>query len=89
MGGKGRFDVLLKMTGYSLWVPWYPLIIVDVIHSTPEWLYNSVLGTCIMLILIGTSVATIIEEKVNFIKAAIATIIAFTSIGLILFTYIR
>ena len=89
MGGKGRFDVLLKMTGYSLWVPWYPLIIVDVIHSTPEWLYNSVLGTCIILILIGTSVATVIEEKVNFLKATTATIIGFISIGLITFTYIR
>ena len=88
-GGKGRFDVLFTMTGYSLWVPWYPLIIVDCIHSIPEWLYNIVLGICIILILFGTTIATMIEERINLIGAIISTIIAFTSIGLILFTYIR
>jgi len=35
-GGKGKFEVLLIMTGYSLWAPWYPLIVLDCIHSTPE-----------------------------------------------------
>ncbi|MGD8751255.1 MAG: YIP1 family protein [Anaerolineales bacterium] len=88
-GGSGRFDTLFSMTGYSLWAPWYPLIIVDSIHSTPEWLYNTVLGVCIILILIGTTIAVMIEEKVNLVTAIFSSVIAFTSIGLILFTYIR
>ena len=88
-GGSGRFDVLFIMTGYSLWAPWYPLIIVDCIHSTPEWLYNTVLGICIILILTGTTVASMVEEKIKLVGALISSIIAFVSIGLILFTYIR
>ena len=88
-GGSGRFDVLVIMTGYSLWAPWYPLIIVDCIHSTPEWLYNTVLGICIILILAGTTAATMVEEKIKLVGALISSIIAFISIGLILFTYIR
>jgi hypothetical protein len=88
-GGKGRCDVLFIMTGYSLWAPWYLLIIVDCLHSTPEWLYNTVLGICIILILFGTTIATMIEEKINLAGAIISSTIAFASIGLILFTYIR
>jgi hypothetical protein len=88
-GGKGRFEVLLLMTGYSLWAPWYLLIVVDCIHSTPEWLYNVVLLVCIIFILIGTSVAALVEEKINLIVAFISSVITLSSIGLILFTYIR
>jgi hypothetical protein len=87
--GKGRFETLFIMTGYSLWAPWYLLIIVDCIHATPEWLYNAVLGICIVLILIETTMATVSEERIEFYKAAIPTIVAFISIGLITFTYIR
>jgi len=88
-GGNGRFEVLLIMTGYSLWAPWYPLIVVDCIHSTPEWLYNTVLVLCIVFILIGTTVAAMVEEKINLIVAFISSVISLSSIGLILFTYIR
>ncbi len=88
-GGKGSFEVLFSMTGYSLWAPWYLLIIADCIHSTPDWLYNLVLLTSIILILIGTSVAVLVEEKVNLIVAFFSSIISLSSIGLILFTYIR
>jgi hypothetical protein len=88
-GGSGKFDTMFTMTGYSLWAPLYLLIIVDCLHSTPEWLYNIVLGVCMILMLNGTVVATMIEEKISLIGAIISSIIAFTSIGLILFTYIR
>jgi len=88
-GGKGRFEVLLLMTGYSLWAPWYLLIILDCVHSTPEWFYNAVLLVCIIFILIGTSIAALVEEKINFIVAFISSVITLSSIGLILFTYIR
>lgn len=88
-GGSGRFDTLFIMTGYSLWAPWYPLIIVDCIHSTPEWLYNTVLTACIILILVGTIIATTIEEKIRPIGAFISSLLAFVSIGVILFTYIH
>jgi hypothetical protein len=88
-GGSGGFDTLFIMTGYSLWAPWYPLIIVDCIHATPEWLYNAVLGVCMILILIATSIAAMVEEKVGLLAAAFSSVIAFASIALILFTYIR
>ncbi len=88
-GGRGKFNNLFIMTGYSLWAPWYLLIIVDCIHSTPEWLYNTVLIICIIFILIGTSIATMVEEKIKLEAAIFSSLIAFASIGLILFTYIR
>ncbi len=86
---RRSFDVLLSMTGYSLWVPWYPLIIVDCIHVTPEWLYNLVLLFCIIMILVNTSVAVKVEKKLNYTRAAFLAAIAFVSIGLVLFTFIR
>jgi hypothetical protein len=89
LGGSGSFDTLFIMTGYSLWAPWYPLIIVDCIHATPEWLYNLVLGVCIILILIGTTIAAMVEEKVKPIAAVLSSVTALVSIALILFTYIR
>ncbi|UCG28352.1 MAG: YIP1 family protein [Bacteroidales bacterium] len=88
-GGNGRFDVLLVMTGYSLWAPWYPLIIVDFIHATPEWLYYTVLGICIILLLAVTTLALMVEEKIRPAGAFASSLIAFISTGLILFTYIR
>ena len=88
-GGRGRFKVLFVMTGYSLWAPWYLLIIVDCIHTTPEWLYNTVLLTSMVLIVIGTTLVVIAEEKTAMMPAILASVIAFASIGAILFTYIR
>jgi hypothetical protein len=88
-GGRGRFKVLFVMTGYSLWAPWYLLIIVDSIHTTPEWLYNTVLVTSMVLIVIGTTLVVRAEEKTAMIPAILASVIAFASIGAILFTYIR
>jgi hypothetical protein len=89
LGGKGDFNTLFSMTGYSLWAPWYPLIIVDIIHATPEWLYNTVLGACIIFVITGTAAAVKVEEKIKAVSAFAASIISFASIGLILFTYIR
>ena len=88
-GGRGRFNVLLLMTGYSFWAPWYLLVIVDCIHATPEWLYNTVLGTSIVLILLGTTLAVRTEEKTGIMSAILASALALASIGAILFTYIR
>jgi len=88
-GGSGSFHTLLTMTGYSLWAPWYPLIVVDCIHSTPEWLYNAVLVACILLVVASTSMAAFVEEKVKPTGAMVSSIIALFSIGVILFTYIR
>jgi len=34
VGKRGRFDVTVRMTGYAFWAPWYPLIVVDSVHST-------------------------------------------------------
>lgn len=87
--GNGRVPVLFKMTGYSLWAPWYILFIFDCIHSIPEIVYNIVLIICIVLVIFNTVVAAWIEEKINIIGAILSTLVAFTSIGVITFTYIR
>ena len=71
-GGRGKFDVLFRMTGYALWAPWYPLIIADCIHSTPEWVYNTILGICIIFILTGTTLATKVEEKMTKVLRSIS-----------------
>ena len=88
-GGSGRFDITLRMTGYSLWAPWYPLIIVDSIHKTPEWLYNTVLAICIVLVLAGTAIAVKIEEKISVFGSIVTSVVALGSIAGITFTYIR
>ncbi len=77
------------MTGYSLWAPWYPLIIVDCIHATPALLYNTVLSLCIIYILTGTTMAVQVEEKIRLPGAIVSSVAAFASMGVILFTYIR
>jgi len=88
-GGQARDTVLFRMTGYSLWAPWYLLIIVDCIHATPEWLYNTVLFICMILILRGTALATKIETRTSSFGAVVAALLALVVTGLILFTYIR
>jgi len=88
-GGSGKFDNIFRMTGYSLWAPWYLLIIVDSIHSTPEWLYNTVLVLCIALILIGTAIATRTEQKIGIVGSVLVTATAFATVAGITFTYIR
>jgi hypothetical protein len=88
-GGKGRFETLLIMTGYALWAPWYPLIVVDSIHATPKWLYNTVLGGCILLLLVQVSMAARAEERIGWPAAAACAAAAAGSVGVVLFTYIR
>lgn len=88
-GGKGSFDRLFRMTGYSLWAPWYLLIIVDCIHSTPGWIYNTILVVCILLVLTGTTVATKTEVRIHVPGAFVSSFLSVISIGIILFTYIR
>jgi hypothetical protein len=89
LGGKGRFDTTLTMTGYSLWAPWYPLAIVDSIHATPEWLYTTVLTLCMVFILIGTTIATRIEHGISVVRATVVSVVSFVSIGGLVFTFIR
>lgn len=88
-GGRRRYDTILNMTVYSLWALWYPLIIVDSIHRTPEWLYNTVLAICIVLILAGTTIATKTEEKISVFGSIVTSAVALGSIAGITFTYIR
>jgi hypothetical protein len=86
---RGSFDTTLVMTGYSLWAPWYPLIVVDSIHTTPEWLYNTVLTVCVLFILGGTSVATRVAYRIGWLACVVISILTFLSIGGIIFTFIR
>jgi len=88
-GGKGRYDTTLKMTGYSFWAPWYPLIIVDAIHSTPEWLYNIVLILCVLFIIGGTAISIKIEENISWGRSLIFSIFSVVTMGVFIFTFIR
>ena len=87
--GRGRFDTTLRMTGYSLWAPWYPLIIVDSIHATPEWLYYAVLTLCVVLLVVGTTISARIEEGIGWVGALISSTLAILSVGVMLFVFIR
>jgi hypothetical protein len=88
-GGRGRFETVFTMTGYSLWAPWYPLIVVDCIHATPQWLYNIVLGVSMLFMLFQTALAARTEEKIGWASAVLASLVSVGSIGVILYTYIR
>jgi len=88
-GSRGSFEVTLRMTGYSLWAPWYPLIVMDVIQTAPDWLYNTVVAACMLVILIGTTVAVHIEHKITVSAALVVSFLSFGSVAVILFTYIR
>ena len=88
-GGSGTFENIFRMTGYSLWAPWYLLIIVDSIHSTPQWLYNTVLAICIALIYIGTVIAARTEQKIGIAGSVVVTTAAFITVAGRTFTYIR
>jgi len=87
--GKGRFDATLRMTGYSLWAPWYPLIIVDSIHATPEWLYYGVLTLCVVLLLVGTTISTRIEQSIGWVGAVTSSLLAILGVGVMLLVFIR
>jgi hypothetical protein len=88
-GGQGRFEVLLRMTGYALWAPWYALFIVDVIHATPEWLYMTVLVACMAWILVGLTVAVAVEERIGPFRAALIALVTVGAVGIVTYTYIR
>jgi hypothetical protein len=88
-GGTGRFETILVMTGYSLWAPWYPLILADSIHATPEWLYNTMLGACAALLVFETALVVRIEERTGWGGALLSALVTAAAAGLILFTYIR
>jgi hypothetical protein len=87
--GKGSFENVFAMTGYSLWAPWYPLIVADSIHVTPEWLYNIVLGGCAALMFFETALVARAEEKISWGAALFSSLITVSAGGVILFTYIR
>lgn len=88
-GGQGSFEGTLRMTGYSLWAPWYPLIIMDIVQSAPEWIYNIVLGSCMGLVLVGTTIAVRAEQRIGLPAALVTALLAVGSVAVILFTYIR
>lgn len=88
-GGRGRFEITLSMTGYAFWAPWYPLIIVDSIHSTPDWLYTAVLTACFVWLLIGTTISTMTEQRLSWARSAMISVVAVGVISGITFTYIR
>lgn len=87
-GGKGDFDRMLRMTGYSLWVPWAILIPFD-IFPTPELAYDLVLGACMLLMLAGTTLATEIEAGIAWGHAFLCSLVAIVTISILLFTLIR
>jgi hypothetical protein len=88
-GGSGSFDITLRMTGYAFWAPWYPLIVVDSIHSTPGWLYNAVLAGCLVWQLTGTTIVAKTEQRLSWPRAALASLAAILVIAGITLTYIR
>ena len=88
-GGRGRFESTLRMTGYAFWAPWYPLIVVDSIHSTPDWIYTAVLAICFSYVLVGTTVSTRIEQRLSWVRSAAISVIAVIVVSGIVFTYIR
>ncbi len=87
-GGKGNFDNTLTMTGYALWAPWFILIPFDII-PVPQTLYNIVLTLCMLLVLMGTTISTKVEEEIGRVGSFVSSLIAVVGIGLILFTLIR
>lgn len=88
-GGQGRFETNLRMTGYSLWAPWYPLIVLDIIQTTPDWLYNAVVAACMTFILVGTTIAVRVEQKISVSASVFVALLTVGAVGLILYTYIR
>ncbi len=87
--GRGRFETVLRMTGYAFWAPWYPLAVLDSIHSRPEWLYSTVLGLTFVLILVNTTIAVKVEEEVPYWLAALIAVVSYGVVGMVVFTYIR
>jgi len=87
-GGKGNFDTTLTMTGYALWAPWFVLIPFD-IFPVSATVYNIILTICILLVIMGTTVSTKVEEGIGWIGAFISSTIAISAISLLLFTLIR
>jgi hypothetical protein len=86
--GKGDFDRTLRMTGYSLWVPWMILLPFDIL-PTSDLVYNLVLGICMLLMLAGTTIATEIEEGIEWGYAFLCSLVAILAISVLLFTMIR
>lgn len=89
VGGRGRFDATLRITGYAFWAPWYPLIIVDSTHSTPDWLWNAILAGCFIWLLVGTAISTRIEQRLAWEHSAVISVVMIVVISGITFTYIR
>jgi hypothetical protein len=87
--GEGSFDITLRMTGYSLWAPWYPLIIVDSIHSTPDWLYNTILAVSVAWLLAGTTIALRLGQRLSWPRAVVVSLAAIIVIAGFTLTFIR
>jgi hypothetical protein len=87
-GGRGNFDTTVTMTGYSLWAPWFVLIPFDIVAGSGT-IYSVALTVCILLVLVGTTVSTKVEEGIGWAGAFISSAIAIVAISLLLFTLIR
>jgi hypothetical protein len=88
LGGKGTFENLLNMTGYSIVSPWVILAVFDVIPN-PDWLYDAVVVLCLVLTAYGTAVATKFEEETTWWQAWLTSGATLLAVGLIAFTFVR
>lgn len=88
-GGNGSFENAFRMMGYSLWAPWYPLIVVDFLPGVPGWLYNAVLAVCLTFLVFQNTVVVRAEEGLGWVKSTVVSVLSIGAIGIILFTYIR
>lgn len=57
--------------------------------AVPDALYSAILALCVALILIGTTIATRIEEGLRWIRAAVPATLAIAAVGMIMYTFIR
>jgi hypothetical protein len=87
-GGKGSFDRILTMTGYSLWAPWFILIPFDA-FPVPEPVYDLVLAVCMTWMVAGTVIAAKIEQEVRWPGAVISSVAAIASVAVLMYTFIR
>jgi hypothetical protein len=87
-GGKGSFDRTLAMTGYSLWVPWTLLLPFNLLLG-PGLLYDLALAGCMFLMLAGTSIATEIEEGIEWGYAFFFSLVAILAVAVMLFALVR
>ncbi len=88
LGGRGNFDPMLVMTGYSLWAPWFILLPFDIFIAS-GWIYDLALTLLIVWTVLGTTIATWAEHGISWWKSLALSVIAILAVSLLLFTLIR